>query len=456
MTDSERSPAVETLIYIGLGLAFVDETVRKSIPGAPILVTAVKDVVLIAAGFLIILQTRGLSRTYGKYFAPWVLVTFVSGLWVFTWFHSLLLLGATIRSYCLMPLLFAVGYYLGVKEEARRRVTRIFLIGGLLVIAVAVAQEFAREALPSFLSTRIYRVRHGGAGGDYNESLFASPQTLSHVAVVLAAWSFTSLVLPGFSRRRFSPLGLLLLGLIGVYLSRIRTALLILVMVLFIIWLGVWKVATRPGQMPAPLRGLVVALVILVLGSACYVAIYSGLKDMGDEDLARDILFYERALDFETIKLRSGLFLLEFQTSGEHDWFFGNGAGTGGRMRGFVDIDFHSIPAVSDTGLYLLYHEMGMVGLVSFLVCFGALLLRCALFLSVRPTIPPVALPTFALGAALLLWFLFKSHTCIANGFTRIIWMGSMGICCAALDRQRQAESGEPGPVQDTAAFRRR
>ena len=450
MTERERIGPAEVLIYVALGIAFIDESVRKSVSGSPVLVTGAKDLLLLLAGFVIIVQPGSVPRRYWKYFAGWVLVTLFSGLWVFGQYRSLMLLGATVRTYTLAPLLFAVGYYLGHHDAARRRAARIFLIGGLLAIGVAIAQESARDSLPEFLSTRIYRARHGSAGGEYNESLFASPQTFGQVAVLLGAWSFAALILPSFSRHRIAAAGVLLASLGGVYLSRIRTALLAHLCVLFLIWLCVWKVGTRRDELPGPLRGILAGILIVCVATSFYYLVLPEISDSSPANPTGDTHYYQMLFDTDLLTYRLSFFLLEFARAGEHDWFFGYGAGTGGRTREFVETDFRGIPEVGDTGLYLLYHEMGMLGLAAFLACYGGLTVQCAIRMTVRPSIPVVSIPAFAIGTVFLLWFLLKSHTCIANGLSHIIWLGSIGICCAVLDGVRRERSSPLADVVST------
>ena len=331
----------------------------------------------------------------------------------------------------------------------------MFLIGGIAAMAVACAQEIARDSLPSFLSARIYKARHSGAGGSYNESLFASPQILAQVAVTLSTWAFSAIALPSTTRRRIGAIGVLAAGIVTAYLSRIRTAPFIAVFALSLTYLGAWKVRGSVREMPAAMRGLLLGLAVLALIGTSYFLVTLEFPNSPSDQAAQDATFYRSALRWDELGIRMRVFIREIAQLENHDPVFGYGAGTGGQVKRFVDTGFDDIPVVSDTGIFLLYHEMGVIGLFAFILCYIGLIARCGWQMATRRSIPGVSVPAFSIGVGLLIWFLFKSHACIANGLSHALWMVSIGLCCSALDRQGREEraraAARRSPVPSTA-----
>jgi hypothetical protein len=152
----ERLDMLGILIVTGCLLGFCDESIRKVVPGNPVEVTAVKDVVLAAAG-TVVLATRG-ARVYRQVlaFAPWVVLAFVSILRAYAATGSPALALASCRTYCVGPLLFAVGYHVGSKRRLGDAVIRILAIAGVVAVLVGLLQEFVRDVLPPIFSERIY------------------------------------------------------------------------------------------------------------------------------------------------------------------------------------------------------------------------------------------------------------------------------------------------------------
>ena len=443
--EPPRSGAAELLLLAATALAFLDESIRKSLPGHPVTITALKDLLVLSSGLIVFFHLRQVPSRYLKYFCGWILVSLVSTAWVFSRYHSVPALLASIRTYTFSPLLFAAGYYLAWHDEARRKVFRIVLVGSMAAIAVGIVMEFRRDLLPPILAQRIFLEMHSGAGGLYIESIFASPQIFAQLMLVLAVWSFVAVTYPGFARRRAWSLALLLLGLYSIYISRIRTTVPLLGFALFFTWLVGAKLKPSPREGSAPARGAFLALALFVLAFTMYLLIFMDRPTDLPPGLARDSRFYLEIFSPSVVSTRLQLFVEEIRRVVEHEAVFGFGAGTGGPIRRFLSPMSAEIPSVLDTGFFLLFQEMGILGLMTFLICYAGLVVRPAIRIISGPYTSPLAIPSLAIAVSFLLWFLLKAHTVIANGFSHMLWMGSMGLCCAALDRTDAEQAFDPG-----------
>ena len=156
-----RSSLIEALLVTAILLAFVDESVRKMFASQPIYVTSVKQGVVLLAGVLILFAWHAaIAGIRLLLFLPWSIYTLISGTLVSFDYDAPRLVFAVIATYCSAPLLFAVGYYLGLFPDALRKVSKIFLIGAIAAIIVAILQEFIRSMLPGFLAVRVYKESH--------------------------------------------------------------------------------------------------------------------------------------------------------------------------------------------------------------------------------------------------------------------------------------------------------
>lgn len=438
--------ALTTLAVVGI---FCDESLRKALPDQPVLVTCVKDVLLALAGASLLLLGRWRS-TPAAMLLPWCVVVVFSELGVLlesgVWTHGL----AVVRTYLGLVWLFAVGAEIGSHERLLNRLGRIFLVGTVAAALVAVAQEMARDALPSFLSQRIYMEGHSEAGGAYNESLFASPSILAEVLLV-GATSILATICLGEQRRIAGLAGILLCHCVGIYLCRIRigvSALVASAAVVAVISFVGGGAAVR-ARLVGRLGATVVLLGILLLPAVLWRVDRIWLSS-ADVDLVQEGAFYSSLGQHDELLQRALYFMEETRM---HDisvsgLLFGYGAGTAGALRDFLGAWDSPAPKITDTGIVLLLSEFGVAGLVVFLG--GVLGIQLKLFLAIRhlPVSTPMAW-SFAVSLVLLFWFLFKSHTVISNGTSLILWFGSLGIChgqvALQIRRLRAAEAGRGG-----------
>ena len=424
-----RYPLVNFLLVLAVCLAFTDEVVRKSLPGTPVAVTAIKDVLIFMAGAAVFLH-GAVPLRYFIVFLPWLVLVALSLTYVSLRYGSHLVLLAGARTYAAGPLIFAAAYYLGFDRGARRRVMRVFAAGAVCAILVAVLQEYAPESLPGILLVRIYKESHSLAGGDFNESLFASPQTLAHVTSVFLMAAVLYLI-------RYAKGTGLLFGNLAVagaaftlLLSRTRTSIVLGAAGVLIVLALARKANTTLRQASARLAVLAAAAAGILLYT--FAAVAAG--NIGSAGLRRDVDFFSRAFRMDELVGR----LLLFRQEGElrnHDLLVGYGAGTGGMVRELIPPhEVAAIPRALDSGLYLLFHETGLVGVAAFLLCYVGLPLGCALRVGRRTRVPGVVVPALAVSAVSLAWFLFKSHTIISNGLSHAILWTAAGLCAGALD----------------------
>jgi len=433
---------VKFSIIFGLVLAFIDESLRKVIPGNPVAVTAVKDVLFFLAGLAsILLDDRGLRRDMFK-FAPWIVLTFLSAVFVFASLGSVPLLAASLRTYTLSPLLFAAGYSVGRDPGLLKASVRIFIVFGAVTVAVALLQEYARGSLPEVLSARIYFEKHAESGGLYVESLFASPQTLGQLAVLMTTWCFAEALFgAGVSRPLLALLSIIPL-FYTIYVSRIRSALLmVLLAVLAVFAIGLARLGTSKRLLKLAMLGAL--LPAILLGA---VSRQPSIQDSSSEaPAARDVEYYGGLFAPDELLDRLSQFMIEYNLLRNHNCLIGYGAGTGGLA---TELNLpnlsEDIPQVTDTGLFLIYHEYGVVGLL----CFGlsyVILSIILIYYICRPHV--ISIPLIASGVLsilFLVWFLLKSYTIMRNGFSHAMWLGSMGLfygLMAELD-------GWPDPVK--------
>jgi hypothetical protein len=317
----------------------------------------------------------------------------------------------------------------------RQGVARLFVVFCHVVVIATFLQEFYRSGLPEFLSARIYAERHSLAGGVYNESVFASPQILAQVLLC----SLTLVASYVASREKFTIISFLLAGLgfcataLALALTRIRTGLVFAVFALGLIWLLSAWVRGRSAASVKRLR-LLFLVGFAALGIVAVLFIVLGGKSLADADSSfkQDSDFFGYLFDPGELMARLTYGFSEIgQELPGHDWFLGYGAGAGSLRK------FFQVPLVYDTGLFLIYHEFGALGLSVFCIAYVGLTVDCFRRLFGAPVSRDV-IPSLTIATVFLLWFLLKSHSCMRNGFSHTIWMGMLGISCALLDRCRR------------------
>lgn len=444
-----RSRFIEFLLLCGLFIAFLDESVRKVMPEQPIYVTAVKDFLFLLAGMLALVRFPQFHR-HVLLFVPWVLYTLASAVMVTMTYDTYLLPAAIVRTYASAPLLLACGLYLGSTPVALRRAAIVFVIGASAAVLVTFLQETMRDALPGALSVRIYSDRHSLAGGNFNESLFASPQILAQVAVAFFALLVTAMLVTDRPLRVAVLLPVLAAALLTVYLSRIRTGLLVAALVAALVALllvlrsgvGLGRVLRRLGA---------VAVVCVAAGS-----VLAALTDdpYRARDLERDKNFFLHLLNPAELTQRLLFFVHEIEGWPDHDALTGYGAGTGGLTRSVIgETEVLAVPRIHDSGIALIYHELGLLGVATFALGYLGTLLRTSLRAAAGPGLPPEAAPTLAVAAGFTVWFLFKSHPVIANGCSHFLWLACLGIATAAVDRSRQPAAQPQDPYDPAYAL---
>lgn len=423
-------PALEWMIVLAVILGFCDESIRKAIPGNPVLVTAVKDVLFCGVGLSVLLGSVW-ARKLAVWWTPWILYVMASGVEVWQADRSDMHLLSVMRTYLGPVWLMIVGSYVGSHLSLLQKVKSNFLVGTLLAVAVAGLQEVARDKLPAFLSTQILLIDgHSFAGGRYNESLFGSPQTLATCCMVAAVVAFQ---LAFYNRGRYDAAVCLLLFATGMYLSRIRTVLMMCPAAFLLICL-LWH-RWQKHQAMLLVRWVVVGCV-LAGGSGLFVNLggFDWWSRESGVDLTKESRYLEYLGESEEHSWRFIYFLTEFEIRSvpAARYPFGYGAGTSGSLRSFLSREDHFIPESHDTGIFLLVAEFGLVGLAFFLTPLVMLCIVCLRGLTLRRP-PPDAVWAFASGLVFLLWFLLKSYTIMNNGFSQMLWFGSLGIAWGAV-----------------------
>ncbi len=428
----------ETVTILAVVVVFCDESLRKALPGQPVLVTCAKDVLLAVAGVGLLVLGRWRSAPV-LLLLPWSIVVAFSALGVLleygVWTHGL----AIVRTYLGPVWLVAVGAEIGGHERLLNRLSRVFLVGTVAAVFVAMAQEMARDALPGFLSQRIYMEGHSEAGGMYNESLFASPSILAEVLLVGATAVLATICLD--ERRRIAGwAGILLCHCVGIYLCRIRigvSALVASAAVVAAISFLAGNTAIRARLVQRLGTTAVLFGLLLLLGLMWRVD--KVWLSSADVDLSREGEFYSRLGQHEELLQRTLYFVEEvrFHEMSVSGLLFGYGAGTAGALRDFLGTRDSPAPRITDTGIVLLLAEFGVVGLLVFLGGVLGIQFQLALAMrNLRVTTPMVW--SFAASLVLLLWFLLKSHTVISNGTSLILWFGSLGICHGQVALQKR------------------
>lgn len=403
------------LIGLSLLLGFVDEGVRKILPGAPVWVTSVKVLTALLALAFWAGEAGGPPGVAVKYHVLWLVAVFLSAC-------SLVVQGMPVVPVLISSLVYCgcvfytlVGVKIGADPALFSGIKTLFWVGVVLSLCVGFAQEFDRGALPRFFSKRIFIEKHSDAVGSYVESIFASPTIFAEFLTVALACTLFDGEEAGYWGPVFS--GALVLGIL---VSRTRAA------IVFAAALLLLKLATLAfGSKRGLRRGAAGFLTLFCVVASVYAC----------SDLAKDSSFFSATIDSGQLEGRALIFGNERGALVDHDWVLGYGIGTGGSMRSMYGASVDAIPEVYDTGLFLLYHELGAVGVASFLAIFLGLAVHAygrgrAEFRS--------NLRYYASILVLLAWFLFKTHAMLSNIFSCMLWFGLVGLVLG--------RSGAPAP----------
>lgn len=402
-----------TLALIWLVLAFADETVRKGLESGTVLATALKDPVLVALGLLLWWRRPSLGRPLVP-MVPWLFFAGASVLLTGTAGGPVFAIAAA-RTYVFLPLAAALlGAVVARRRPEMASLARLWLVLAIGACAVALLQDTTRSSLPLILQRRLYIERHPLAEADYVESVFASPQTFALVCITTFAYLLDRL----FASSRATVRPAILAGLLayGVYLSEIRTGLVMLV-VLSGILLALRLLEGRPLAVSA--FGITLLAAVWMLATEG-----EGLVERIEQRAA----FHRDAFRWEEVEFRLRLPLLEFVETHRYDpTFLGEGAGQSGSLRQLhLQEDSLAAPFSHDSGLFMLVVEFGIGGTACFLLPFGIAVAR-----GLGSRGGERAGPELAVLLVLLCWFLFKSHTIVFTGISSVIFFGHLGMLLA-------------------------
>ncbi len=413
------------MIILAIVLGFCDESVRKTIPSHPILVTAVKDIVFCLAGVRLMVGTSW-GRSLAALWLPWICYVLASAFAVWEVEQSISHLLGVIRTYIGPICLMAVGVHIGMHPSLLKITKQICLIGTLAAVLVAGLQEVARDRLPVFLATQILEIDgHSFAGGRYNESLFGAPQTLAICCMVASVAAFAIAL---YTPHCYVGSACLVILSFGIYLSRIRTVYLLMPVAYFFVYLLMRRWHTNRMQV------LGRALMLMIVPAVAW-GLFVGLggfdlwaRESG-VDLAKEARYLEYLTETEEHRWRMIYFMTEFEMAEipAARLPFGFGAGKCGSLRQLLPNIDSFVPEAHDTGVFLLTSELGIVGLCLFLGTITIVYARLWSGLLVcRP--PFDAVWSFASSQVLFIWFLMKSYTIINNGFSQMLWFACLGI----------------------------
>jgi len=424
----ERFSVIDTIVVAALIIAFIDEGVRKSLPGAPVLVTGIKDILLIGGGLFLLSSKNGkMYRRMLTPFGPWVIYSVISALYVYLYDGSTLHLILTLKVYTLGIFIAIVGSYVAANEELSIKVWVVLFCGAVYAFCVGAMQEHAKDLLPGFYNRKIFIEKHSLAKGEYIESVFSSPQTFSLSMIILSYMALYKLL----SERRSGYIygGLMLLSIYGVYLSRIRVALFLDLVGMFAILI----LYISPYMRRRLLISISLFLIILV---PCYVFVVG--MNGGSLEL-QDMEFYRDLVDMDKLRGRVeyGLKL----SSSSRDFglsIFGYGAGTSGELRRFLNNQWRFGPGAEDSGFTQYHYQFGLLGVFLFFAPLGL-----SLF-GVSSQNKRNAINYTLIGAVIIMcwvlyvWLVFKANSIVVNGFSSMILYLSFGYAIGAVYRKRQ------------------
>ncbi len=406
-------------------LFFCDEVIRRALPGTPVLVTAIKDGLLFASGFLALVIAPG-SRRIASLLLPWSVFTFISSLYVLdhtgNWTHAT----GVWRTYTFSFLYLPVGFYIAEQASIRRTLTRLFSVGCVITVVLAIMQEHARSALPAVLSDRIYKTAHSLAGGEYNEGPFASPTVLAVVMVTTLMFVLAEL---SREQRRVHAwwFGFVVLLLYSIYLTRTRIA------VVFVLFGAGLLAVTSPPSVRVVKRWVSYSLIggLFAIAGLATVLLSEVELRVGSPTTSyeQDLAFYSWLLDPDELVARLFIFTREIGWTEPRNVLLGYGTGVSGSLVRLLSPPPNA-PMTHDTGLFLLYVEVGVTGMFVFAVTYLRAAWLCAR-VGLRPTAASTTRAAAVATSYIPLWFLLKNHPLIANGATHALWLVATGYVLA-------------------------
>ena len=181
----------------------------------------------------------------------------------------------------------------------------------------------------------------------------------------LFCWLAISLLVQR-SRRAFVSAVFLVLCGYAIYLSRIRVAVVLAVVAVLFLAMFVRKTGLSVSRLAMRLiiSGFALSLLVMLL-VALIPSQKLSLKGEHEKTFFAVVLDPAESID------RINLWEREIADLPNHSMWWGYGAGTGGSMRPVIaDQRLLLVPVVNDTGMALLYHELGLFGYLTFAICY--------------------------------------------------------------------------------------
>lgn len=429
-------PLITLSILAAITIAFVDESIRKILPGNPVFITGIKDIFLIVTALLILSRFRP-ARNSIIIYTPWALYVLFSSFFVYIESGSLLHLLVSIKVYTGFILMFAVGVYLGKMNTLRSKAIKIFMVGAIITALVGLTQEFARGMLPTFLSTKIFdKVSHSLAGGgEYVESLFASPQTFAVCMVVATLGLITNLnMTPTTTKRRLLILTAILLFSFGAYFSRIRIALLLLALgLIFLIYI------LDNGHRVRIIKRITFIASIVGILSLIFTIFHSG-GDSGtyNDEVLQDTGFYSDLISQDKVSSRISYAFNSLNLNAENA-FFGYGAGTSGVTRKLLANPALFGPGGYDSGIEMTFYQFGFIGILLFFYPIIRINWYCITMAKRVHKLETDVVWSTIISLIFLIWFSLKANSVLENSFQQIMWFVITGICYGICIRETKS-----------------
>ena len=424
---AKNTQIVRVSLLLLIVAAFLDETVRKSLPNAPVLITGIKVFFLLPLAWAAVVD----SRFLGIILSSTVYLIFVVGYLVFTaGKYGNLLFSTVALSIYVMPLLAIAGGYAVCRQNLWRRIhTRSVIVLMLFALLIGFGQEFFRPALPYMFSRQIVvSEKHAQASGRFVESLFVS-QTVWGIPVLTAIFVCFSILIRSVPVRVIVVTsGFMVLSLANLFFLRKRVALVLAAAGL----LGIFVLTVRQSGGWRRIK-FHRTRVMVFGGIAMFAAISFFTLNAGEKvtNSQTDLDFSANAFDVDTIVERLFFFEYEFEGFTTEEILFGIGPGPMGQARRFIT-SFAGLPAqfAHDTGMFLIVGELGLVGVLTGLIpyLYGLfLIVRYSLKGQVVVIYPALMMTVFVSSV----WFFFKANSVFQNSFCVLMWFGSYGFLLA-------------------------
>lgn len=429
--DGRVAEWVPIALATGLLIAFIDEVVRKALPGQPVQVTAVKEPLFFLVGLFA--SKVDVKPPWLPMLLPWAAIVLLTTALTLSTGGNLVHSVACLKTYLGFILLFGAGVCVSQSSRLIGFLGKIFLAGMTLAAVIGVLQQIAPGSLPQFLLVRSYIEKHSLAGAGYSESLFSSPSIFAQALLLASLFAFDLWCRKG----KLVSLLLLPVFLAGLWASHIRVALVFLLLGLLLLYaLSVY----REGNLwNTHSRGTILALMLAGVGTtfALAMGMHRASAVVDQETATRDLSFYERILNREEILQRLTVPIMAVQRTPPEKLILGYGAGTGGALRRFLPPEtVAGVPRVTDDGVSLLVRETGILGAVLFFVPVLGILLVCSRRIAYHGD--PVGIPIVVGAWVFTVWFTVKSHAVMSNSFSQIMWFGCMGIAYGMAMRYRE------------------